>query len=272
MEIDGIPTPSSAPPQGNELFPESSSIFNMGDIFWRTCLEVSPSIWLCLTSLRSSAMGRTVKCFQNMFWKEATRRRNNWPKRSPSPTVALLLFALMKWKPQTHQLKCGPHSMAWAEECHLEGRIQYYLGLSGVTVETEMATDMTVARGVARASVLITLVSAQLSQSHSCSLFTFLRKCPFSQEIAWTLSHGFLCVLLLLTSLISEFWIYPFSGPFSLATSWSILLEFTFCSDAICAWPISAKSQLQPWVSGSSSPPGLIPRPQASSRLCRVCV
>ena len=121
-------TPSA--PQGNELFPESFSVFNMGDIFWSTCLEVHPSIWLCLTSLRSKAMGKTVKCFQNIFWKEATRRRNNLPKISHLPIAALLLlFALKKRKPQTLKLKCGPDFMIWPKEFHLEGHTQLFRAL-----------------------------------------------------------------------------------------------------------------------------------------------
>lgn len=136
MEIHGIPTLSSTL-QGNKLFSESSSVFNMGDIFWRTRLEVSPSIWLCLTSLRSSAMGKAVKCFQNMFWEEATRKRNNLPKISHSSTAGLLLlFARKKWKPQTLKPKGGPHFMAWPEDFHLEGHTRNCLGLSGFTLET----------------------------------------------------------------------------------------------------------------------------------------
>lgn len=228
MEIYGIPTPSSAP-QGNELFPESSRIFNMGDIFWHTCLEVSPSIWHCLTSLRSSAMGRTVKCFQNMFWKEATRRRNNLPKISPSPTEALLLlFAPMKWKPQTLKLKRVPHFMAWPEEFHLEGRTQGYLGLSGFTMETKAATGMMVVGWVAGDLVHISLpFCSTASTSVLLSPLSAANNCPFPQEIAWTFTVDFSVFI----SLILEFGIYPFSGPFFLATSWSVFLEFSlpFC-------------------------------------------
>lgn len=106
----GIPTLSSAL-QGNELFPESSSVFNIGDMFWRTCLKISPSIWLYLTSLRSSAMGRTFKCSQNMFCKEATRRRNDVPKnKSLTHHSAFVVVCSRQMKTSNPQTQVWPTS------------------------------------------------------------------------------------------------------------------------------------------------------------------
>lgn len=55
-------------PQGHELFPECSSVFHVGGVFQCICLEVTPSVWVCLTSQRSNAMGRAVKYFPNKHW------------------------------------------------------------------------------------------------------------------------------------------------------------------------------------------------------------
>lgn len=52
------------------LLPECSSVLHMGGAFRCTCLEVTPSVWVCLTSQRSSAMGRAVKYFPSKLWKE----------------------------------------------------------------------------------------------------------------------------------------------------------------------------------------------------------
>lgn len=71
-------------PQGNEPFPECSSVFHLGGVFQCTCLEVSPSVWVCLTPQRSSALGRAVKYFPNKLWRKAARRRNGLPRRTHS--------------------------------------------------------------------------------------------------------------------------------------------------------------------------------------------
>lgn len=73
-------------PQGNELFPECSSVLHVGGVFQCSCLEVTSSVWVCLTSQRSNAMGRAVKYFPNKHWKKSTKRKNNLPQKSHSCT------------------------------------------------------------------------------------------------------------------------------------------------------------------------------------------
>lgn len=162
MEIYGIPTPP-VPPK-DICYCWKLQHLSIGGIFWCTCLDVSPSIWLCLTSLRSSAMGKTVKCFQNMFWKEATKRRNSLPKISHLPIPVLSsLFVLNNWKLQTLKPKCGPHLMAWHEEFHLEGQTQSNEGSQGLRWRQMMAKGVMVAGWVIGILVLITPFSFRFS-------------------------------------------------------------------------------------------------------------
>lgn len=73
-------------PQGNELFPECSSVLHVGGVFQCTCLEVTSSVWVCLTSQRSNAMGRAVKYFPNKHWKNPPEGKMIRPKEvTPAP-------------------------------------------------------------------------------------------------------------------------------------------------------------------------------------------
>lgn len=195
--------------------------------------------------------------FPKHVLKRSHQKEKQFAKISPSLTVALLLlFAPMKWKPQTLKLKCGPHFMMWPEEFHLEGCTQGYLGLSGFTMETKAAMGMMVAGWVLETVHISLPFCSVASTPVLLSLLSAANNCPFPQEIAWTFPHWFQCVLPLFISLILEFRICPFSGPFSLASSWSVFLEFSllfWCSFVLtlqCKAPAPALSlwNLTPWA------------------------
>jgi hypothetical protein len=72
------------------LLPECSSVLHMGGAFRCTCLEVTPSVWVCLTSQRSSAMGRVVKYFPSKLWKEKLPGGKNGPPEEVIPALTCI--------------------------------------------------------------------------------------------------------------------------------------------------------------------------------------
>lgn len=241
----------------------------MGDTFWHTCLEVSLSIWLCLTSLRSSAVGRTAQCFQNMFWREATRRRNSLPKISPSPTALLLfLFVQKECKPQTLKPKCGPDFMAWPEEFHLEGCARSDCGFSEFTVETNDSRGCDGSRQGhwSLRAHYSPFLAAQLLQLWSCSLCS-LRLQTTSLFSGSGLGPFPLFPVCFVLAHLSDFRVLILS--LSLVPSLCQLAGLSLLEFSLLFW---CSSVLDPSVKNPCSSPGsLEPQHHASLFLHQVC-